>query len=81
MSDANLAAVMVINQMKDQFADLARTIYDNLTDDGRIDTWEGIEIGMKALPTGLTLIGILKGLPRENLKAILDVLELGHWTL
>ena len=73
-------ALMIINQMKDQFTALARLIYDNLADDGKIDTWEGFQIGMQALPTGMNLVNLLKNMPKEQLAAILHVLEHGHWT-
>jgi hypothetical protein len=74
------AAVAQVNDMKQQLAELARGIISAL-DDRKVTPMEGMMLGQRGLMFAMTLVTMLQGLPPEQLKGVLYVLEHGRIVL
>jgi hypothetical protein len=67
-------AIAVVNQLQDDMANLARTVYNALEDD-RISTMEGIRIAMSSVSLGTRWLGQFQSMSQAELTEILYVLE------
>lgn len=77
--DTNMA-VLTVNTMHQQLAQLVRTIVTSL-DDGRVSPMEGLMLGVKGMAVAQTVLIILQGSTAADRQAIVNVLEHGTFTV
>lgn len=73
-------AVIIVNDIHDQLALLARAIVTALRD-GKVSILEGFTLGMKGMALAEGVIVALQGSTAEERQAILSVLEHGTWIM
>lgn len=78
MSDEH--ALLLVNQLKDDFAELVRTTIESLKD-GKVTAVERWELGMDAMKLGTTVIMLVRGCDAATRDRMLHVLEYGVFTL
>ena len=73
-------ALYLVNDLKRQVTEFAVAV-DRALDDGKIDPWEGMGLGMKGMQLGSSIMMVLKSVPVEVRKEMLDVLQYAQFTL
>ena len=73
-------ALVVVNDLQNQLAGLARAIITAL-DDGRVTPFEGFALGMRGMQLGSAIITLLQSYPPEVQKDVLYILEHGDIVL
>ena len=77
---AHEQALMMVNDLKNQLAGVARAIVAALGD-GKMQPWEGVMLGQRGLQLALTLTTVLQGADGALRHDILHVLEQGQVVL
>jgi hypothetical protein len=67
-------ALMQVNDIKQQLALLVRYIVTVLADH-KVSPLEGMLLGTRGLTFATTMVALLQGLPPEQLRSVLEVLE------